>query len=48
VKEGDTLFIIEAMKTMNAITAPKSGKVLEINVADGNPVEFGQTLCVIA
>jgi len=48
VKEGDTLFIIEAMKTMNAITAPKGGKVLEINVADGNPVEFGQTLCVIA
>ena len=48
VKEGDTLFIIEAMKTMNAITAPKGGKVLEIHVADGNPVEFGQTLCVIA
>jgi len=48
VKEGDTLFIIEAMKTMNAITAPKGGTVLEINVADGNPVEFGQTLCVIA
>jgi acetyl-CoA carboxylase biotin carboxyl carrier protein len=48
VKEGDTLFIIEAMKTMNAITAPKGGKVLEINVADGSPVEFGQTLAVIA
>ena len=48
VKEGDTLFIVEAMKTMNAITAPKGGKVVEINVADGNPVEFGQTLCVIA
>jgi acetyl-CoA carboxylase biotin carboxyl carrier protein len=48
VKEGDTLFIIEAMKTMNAIAAPKGGTVLEINVADGNPVEFGQTLCVIA
>jgi acetyl-CoA carboxylase biotin carboxyl carrier protein len=48
VKAGDTLFIIEAMKTMNAITAPKGGVVREITVADGNPVEFGQTLCVIA
>ena len=48
VKEGDTLFIVEAMKTMNAITAPRGGKVVEINVADGTPVEFGQTLCVIA
>jgi acetyl-CoA carboxylase biotin carboxyl carrier protein len=48
VKEGDTLFIVEAMKTMNAIAAPRSGTVTEINVADGTPVEFGQTLCVIA
>jgi acetyl-CoA carboxylase biotin carboxyl carrier protein len=48
VKAGDTLFIVEAMKTMNAITAPKGGTVTEINVADGTPVEFGQTLCVIA
>jgi acetyl-CoA carboxylase biotin carboxyl carrier protein len=48
VKEGDTLFIVEAMKTMNAITAPKGGTVREINVEDGSPVEFGQTLCVIA
>jgi acetyl-CoA carboxylase biotin carboxyl carrier protein len=48
IKEGDTLFIIEAMKTMNAITAPRGGKVIEINVTDGSPVEFGQTLCVIA
>jgi acetyl-CoA carboxylase biotin carboxyl carrier protein len=48
VKEGETLFIIEAMKTMNAITAPKGGTVTEIHVADGTPVEFGQTLCVIA
>lgn len=48
VKEGDTLFIVEAMKTMNAITAPKGGTVAEISVTDGTPVEFGQTLCVIA
>ena len=48
VKEGDTLFIIEAMKTMNAITAPRGGTVREITVADGTPVEFCQTLCVIA
>jgi acetyl-CoA carboxylase biotin carboxyl carrier protein len=48
VKEGDTLFIVEAMKTMNAITAPKGGTVTEISVTDGTPVEFGQTLCVIS
>jgi acetyl-CoA carboxylase biotin carboxyl carrier protein len=48
VKEGDTLFIVEAMKTMNAITAPKGGTVKEISVTDASPVEFGQTLCVIA
>jgi acetyl-CoA carboxylase biotin carboxyl carrier protein len=48
VKEGDTLFIVEAMKTMNAITAPKGGTVKEICVSDGDPVEFGQTLAVIA
>jgi acetyl-CoA carboxylase biotin carboxyl carrier protein len=47
VKEGDTLFIVEAMKTMNAIAAPKGGTVKEINVTDGTPVEFGQILCVI-
>ena len=48
VKAGDTLFIVEAMKTMNAIAAPKGGVVKEITVNDGDPVEFGQTLCVIA
>ncbi|HVV27750.1 MAG TPA: biotin/lipoyl-containing protein, partial [Rhizomicrobium sp.] len=48
VREGDTLFIVEAMKTMNAITAPRGGVVREINVEDASPVEFGQTLCVIA
>jgi len=48
VKAGDTLFIVEAMKTMNAITAPHGGTVKEISVSDGSPVEFGQTLAVIA
>jgi acetyl-CoA carboxylase biotin carboxyl carrier protein len=48
IKEGDTLFIVEAMKTMNAIAAPKGGTVKEIHVTDGTPVEFGQPLCVIA
>jgi acetyl-CoA carboxylase biotin carboxyl carrier protein len=48
VKEGDTLFIVEAMKTMNAIPSPRAGTVKEICVGDGTPVEFGQTLCIIA
>jgi acetyl-CoA carboxylase biotin carboxyl carrier protein len=47
VKEGDTLFIVEAMKTMNAIPAPKSGTVKEILVENGAPVEFGQTLLIL-
>jgi len=47
VKEGDTLFIVEAMKTMNAITSPRSGTVKEISVENGQPVEFGQTLLVL-
>ncbi|MBP2487253.1 acetyl-CoA carboxylase biotin carboxyl carrier protein [Rhizobium leguminosarum] len=47
VKEGQTLLIIEAMKTMNQIPSPKSGKVTEILVDDGHPVEYGQALVVI-
>jgi acetyl-CoA carboxylase biotin carboxyl carrier protein len=47
IKEGDTLLIVEAMKTMNPITAPRSGKIVEICVVDAQPVEFGQVLVVI-
>ena len=47
VSEGDTLLIVEAMKTMNPIAAPRSGTISEICVTDSEPVEFGQTLLVI-
>jgi acetyl-CoA carboxylase biotin carboxyl carrier protein len=47
VAEGDTLVIIEAMKVMNPILAPRGGKVTQINVANGQPVEFDQPLVVI-
>ncbi|OHV76438.1 acetyl-CoA carboxylase biotin carboxyl carrier protein [Rhizobium sp. LCM 4573] len=47
VKEGQTLLIIEAMKTMNQIPAPRAGKVTEILVSDAQPVEYGQPLVVI-
>ena len=40
VKAGDTLIIIEAMKTMNQIPAPRSGTVIQILVEDGQPVEY--------
>jgi len=47
VAEGDTLLIIEAMKTMNQIPAPRSGTIKRILVADGDPVEFGAPLMII-
>ena len=47
VAEGDTLIIIEAMKVMNPIIAPRAGKVTAILVANGQPIEFDQPLVVI-
>ena len=47
VKEGDTVVIIEAMKVMNPITATKGGKVTQVLVANGQPVEYDQPLVVI-
>ena len=47
VKAGDTLLIVEAMKVMNPITAPKGGIVKKILVSDGQPVEFDQPLVVV-
>ena len=48
VQEGDTLLIVEAMKTMNPILSPRGGTVTEILVHDAEPVEFGQSLLVIS
>lgn len=47
VKEGDVLFIIEAMKVMNEIKAPKSGKIVKIQGQNGVMVEYGQELILI-
>lgn len=47
VSEGDTLLIVEAMKTMNHIPAPRAGTVRRILVEDGTPVEFGAPLMVV-
>ena len=47
VKTGESLMIIEAMKTMNQIPAPRPGKVIQILVEDGQPVEYGQPLMII-
>ncbi|MCB1471445.1 MAG: acetyl-CoA carboxylase biotin carboxyl carrier protein [Rhodobiaceae bacterium] len=48
VREGQTVMIVEAMKTMNPIIAPRAGKVTEILVEDGQPVEYGEPLLVIS
>ena len=47
IKKGDTVMIVEAMKTMNHVPSPKDGIVKSVNVEDGQPVEYGQTLVVI-
>ena len=47
VREGQTLLIIEAMKTMNQIPAPRAGRVVQILVEDAQPVEFGEPLMII-
>ncbi len=48
VKEGQTLLLIEAMKTFNPIPAPRAGVVQEVTVQDGEPVEFGQALVILS
>jgi acetyl-CoA carboxylase biotin carboxyl carrier protein len=47
VRAGETLLIIEAMKTMNQIPAPRSGTVIQILIEDGTPVEFGEPLMIV-
>jgi acetyl-CoA carboxylase biotin carboxyl carrier protein len=47
VSAGQTLLIVEAMKTMNAIPAPRAGKVTKILIEDGQPVEFGEPLMIL-
>ncbi len=47
VAQGQTLLIVEAMKTMNPIPAPKGGKIVDIMIGDSEPVEFGQPLVII-
>ena len=47
IKKGDTILIVEAMKTMNHVPTPSDGVDKEISVEDGQPVEFGQKLIII-
>ena len=47
IKKGDTVLIVEAMKTMNHVPSSADGEVEEICVEDGQPVEFGQTLVIL-
>ncbi len=47
VKKGDTIMIVEAMKTMNHVPSPVNGTIKKVCVEDGSPVEFGQTIAII-
>ena len=47
IKKGDTIMIVEAMKTMNHVPSPVDGVVKEVSVEDGQPVEFGQTIATL-
>ena len=47
IKKGDTIMIVEAMKTMNHVPCPMDGTINEICVEDGQPVEFGQTIAIL-
>ena len=47
IKKGDTIMIVEAMKTMNHVPCPIDGIIKEICVEDGQPVEFGQTIAIL-
>jgi acetyl-CoA carboxylase biotin carboxyl carrier protein len=47
VRAGDTVLIVEAMKTMNQIPTPRAGTVIQILIEDGQPVEFGEPLMII-
>ena len=47
IKKGETLLIVEAMKTMNHVPATKNGVIKKICVADGQPVEFGQIIVIL-
>jgi len=47
VEAGDTLLIVEAMKTMNQIPSPRAGTVIQVLIEDGQPVEFGEPLMIV-
>ena len=47
VRAGETILIVEAMKTMNQIPAPRAGTVTQILIEDGKPVEFGEPLMIV-